>query len=61
MGFSNFVTSRQCVYEKQEKQPPQLFWDSQRRLLVRHSFSTSEIFGLLFHVTIVKVEDQMLH
>ena len=50
--FSNFVTSRQCVYEKLEKQSLQPFWDRPRMLLVRHSFSNSEMLGLLSHVIV---------
>ena len=30
------------------------------RLLVRHSFSNSEVLGLLFHVIVVNVEHHML-
>lgn len=59
-AFSNFVTSRQCVYEKLEKEPPWWFWPRPGRLLTRHSFSTSEMSGLLCHVIVVNVEQQML-
>jgi hypothetical protein len=58
--FSNCVTSRQCMYEKLEKQSPCPFWDRPRRLLVRHSFSSSEVLPLLCHVIVVKVEPHML-
>ena len=51
-AFSNFVTSRQCVYEKLEKQSLCLFWGRPRRLLVRHSSSYSEMLGLLCHVIV---------
>jgi hypothetical protein len=60
LTFSNFVTSRQCVYGKLEKQPLQPFWDGFRRLLACHLFSTSEMSALLFHVIVADVEHQML-
>jgi hypothetical protein len=50
--FSNFVTSRQCAYEKLEKQSLWPFWARPRKLLIRHSFSTSEILGLSCHVIV---------
>jgi hypothetical protein len=59
-AFSNFVTSRQCVYEKLEKQLLWLFWDRPRKLLVRHSVSKSEMFRLLCHVIAVNVEHHLL-
>ena len=48
--FSNFVTSRQFVYEKLEKQSLWSFWGRPRKLLIRHSSSNSEILSLLCHV-----------
>jgi len=60
LTFPNFVTSRQCVCEKLEKQSLKPFWDRPRRLLVRHSFSNSEVLGLLSHVIVVNVEHHML-
>jgi hypothetical protein len=44
------------MYEKLEKQSLQPFWDRPRILLVRYSFSNSEILGLLCHVIVVNVE-----
>jgi hypothetical protein len=58
--LSNFVTSRPCVCEKLEKLWPRPFWDRPGRLLVHHSFSNSEILGLLGHGIVVNVEHQML-
>jgi hypothetical protein len=58
--FSNFVVSRQCVYEKLEKQPFLLFWGRPKRLLVCHSASKAETLGLLCHVIAVNVEHHML-
>ena len=58
-GVSNFITSRR-MYEKLEKQSLQPFWDRPRILLVRHSFSNSEVLGLLCHVIVVNVEHHML-
>jgi len=58
--FSNFVTSRQFVYEKLEKQPLWSIVGRPRRLLIRHSSSNSEMFGLLCHVIVVNVERHML-
>ena len=40
------------MYEKLEKQPFRPFWDHLRRLLVRHSFSHSEMLGLSCHVIV---------
>ena len=59
-GVSNFVTFRQCVYEKLEKQQIRLFWDRPRKLLVRHSVPKSEMFCLLRHVIAVNVEHHLL-
>ena len=53
LTFPNFVTSRQCLYEKLEKQSLEPFWNGVRRLLLRHSFSKSETLGLLCHVIVV--------
>ena len=58
--LSNFVTSRQRLCEKLENQSLYLFCNSPRNLLVRHSFSNSEITGLSCHVIVVNVEEQML-
>jgi hypothetical protein len=58
--FSNFVTSRQFVYEKLEKQSLSLFWRRLNRLLARHSETRFEIFGLLCHVIALNVEHPML-
>ncbi len=58
--FSNFVTSRQFVYEKLEKQSLWSFVGRPRRLLVRHSFSNSEVLDLLCHVIVVNMERDML-
>jgi len=48
------------VYEKLEKQSFQPFWDRPTILFVRHSFSNSEVLGLLSHVIVVNVEHRML-
>ena len=58
--FSNFVASRQCMYEKLEKQSLSSFWDRPRWLLVRHLFSNSEMLVLLSHVNVVDVEHHVL-
>ena len=58
--FSNFVTSRRCVYEKLEKKPVRSFRDRPRTLLVRHSAAQSEMSGLLCHVIVLQVESHML-
>jgi hypothetical protein len=58
--FSNFITSRQCVYEKLEKQSLWSFWGRPKRLLVCHSASKSEMLGLLCHVIVMKVEHHVL-
>ena len=50
--FSNFVTSRRCVYEKLEKQPFLPFWGRPKRLLVCHAASKSEMLGLLCRVIV---------
>jgi hypothetical protein len=59
-AFSNFVTSRQCLYEKLEKEFLQPFCDRPEKLLVRHSVPRSEMLGLLCHGIGMKVEDHML-
>jgi putative flippase GtrA len=58
--FLNFVTSRQFVYEKLEKQSLWSFVGRPRKLLIRHSSSSSELLGLLCHVIVVNVEHQLL-
>jgi hypothetical protein len=58
--FSNFVASRQCLYEKLEKQPLWSFVGRPRKLLIRNSSSNSEMLGLLCHVIVVNVEHTML-
>jgi hypothetical protein len=58
--LSNFVTSRQCVYEKLEKQSLTLFWGRLKRLLVCHSASRTEGLDLLCHVIVLSVEHLML-
>jgi hypothetical protein len=58
--FSNFVASRQFVYEKLEKHSLWPFWGRPNRLLVCHSASRSEILGLLCHVIVLNVEHRML-
>ena len=50
--FSNFVTFRQCVYEKLEKQPPCSLWARPRRLLIRHCASKSGMSAPLCHVIV---------
>ena len=57
LEFRNLLAS---VYGKLEKQSLQPFWDRPQRLLVRHSFSNSEVLGLLFHVIVVNVEHHVL-
>ena len=59
-AFSNFITSRQFVYEKLEKQSLWSFWGRPRKLLIRTSSSNSEILSLLCHVIVVNVEHHML-
>jgi hypothetical protein len=58
--FSNFVASRQFVYEKLEKQSLWSFVGRPRKLLIRNSSSNSEMLGLLCHVIVVSVEHHML-
>jgi hypothetical protein len=58
--FSNFVTFRQCAYGKLEKQSLWSFLARPRKLLIRHSFSTSEMLGLLCHVIVRDVEHHVL-
>jgi len=58
--FSNFVTSRQFVYEKLEKQSVWSLVGRPSSLLIRHSSSNSEMLGLLCHVIVVNVEHHML-
>jgi hypothetical protein len=58
--LSNFVTSNHSVGEKLEKQSLQPFWHRPRILLVRHSFSSSEMLGLLGHGIVVNVEHHLL-
>jgi hypothetical protein len=58
--FSNFVTFRQFVYEKLEKQLLWSFVGRPRRLLIRHSSSNTEMLGLLCDVIVVNVEHHML-
>jgi len=58
--LSNFVTSGHSLCEKLEKQSLWPFWDRPRILLVRHSFSNSEVLGPLSHVIVVNVEHRML-
>ncbi len=60
-AISNFVITRQCVYEKLEKQSLQSFSGRPTKLLVRHCTSKSEMSGLLCHVIVVSVEHHMLH
>jgi hypothetical protein len=59
-AFSNFVTTRQWVYEKLEKQSLWSFVGRPRRLLIRHSSSNSEMLGLLCDVIAMNVEHRML-
>jgi len=56
----NSVTSFHYAYEKLEKQSIQPFWVRPTRLLVRHSFSNSEVLGVLSRVIVVNMEDHML-
>jgi hypothetical protein len=58
--FPNFVTSRQFVYEKLEKQSLWSFVGRPMRLLTRHSFLNSEMLGLSCHVIVVNVEHRLL-
>ena len=58
--FSNFITSRQFVYEKLENQSLWSFVGRPRKLLIRHSSSNSEILGLLSHVIVLNVEHHLL-
>ena len=58
--FLNFVTSRQCVYEKLEKQSFESFRGRPWKLLVRHSSSQSEMLDVLCHVIVGTVEHQVL-
>jgi hypothetical protein len=60
LGVLEFRNSRHFVYEKLEKQPLWSIVGRPRRLLIRHSSSNSEVFGLLCHVIIVNVERHML-
>jgi hypothetical protein len=60
LAFSNFVTSRQFVYEKLEKQSVWSFVGRPRKLLIRNSSLNSEILGLLCHVIVLNVEHPML-
>jgi hypothetical protein len=48
------------MYEKLEKTPLEPFGDRPRTLLVRHSFSNSEMFGLFSRVIVLNVEHHML-
>jgi hypothetical protein len=59
-GDIEFHNLSASVCEKLEKQSLQPFWDHPKRLLVRHSFSNSEVLGLLPHVIVVNVEHHML-
>ena len=47
------------MYEKLEKQSLWPFWDRPGILLIRHSFSRSEVLGLLRHVIVVNVEHRL--
>ncbi len=58
--FSNFVASRQFVYEKLDKQSLWSFVGRPRKLLIRTSSSNSEILALLCHVIVLNVEHPML-
>jgi hypothetical protein len=58
--FSNFIVSRQFVYEKLEKQSLWSFVGRPRKLLIRNSSSNSELLGLLCHVIVVNVEHRLL-
>ena len=57
--FSNSVTSRPFVYEKLEKRSLWSTVGRPQRLLIGHSCSSSEMLGLLCHVIVVNVEDNM--
>lgn len=46
LTFSTFVTSRQCVMKIYRNGRSSRFGIVPRRLLVRHSFSSSEVLGL---------------
>jgi hypothetical protein len=59
LTFSNFITSRLYVWKVGET-IALAFWDRPTRLLARHSFSYSEVFGLWSHVIVVNVEHHML-
>jgi hypothetical protein len=52
------LCAREC--EKLEKRSLSPFSDRPRSLLFRHSFSNSEVLGLLSHVIVVNVEHDML-
>jgi len=58
-AFSNFVTSRQFMYEQLEKHSLRSFCGRLNRLLVCPSASRSEILGLLCHVFGLNVEHRM--
>jgi hypothetical protein len=58
--LSNFVSACQCMCEKLEKQSLEPFWHRPRILLVRHSFSNSEVLCPLSHGIVVNVEHQLL-
>ena len=58
--FSNFVTSRQFVYEKWENQSLWSFMGRPRKLLIRHSSSNSDPLGLLCHVIVANMEHHLL-
>jgi hypothetical protein len=58
--FSNFIVSRQFVYENLEKQSLWSFVGRPRKLLIRNSSSNSELLGLLCHVIVVNVEHRLL-
>jgi hypothetical protein len=57
---SNFITFRQCVYEKLEKKLDLSFRGRPRTLLARHASVQSEISGPLCHVIVLQVEHHML-
>jgi len=48
------------MYEKLEKPALSPFLDRPVRLLVRHSFSNSEVLGWLSHGIVVNMEQHML-
>ena len=58
--FSNFLTSRQFLYEKLEKQSLALFCGRPRRLLVCHSASKSEMLACYVTSSLVNVEHHVL-